>query len=812
MMTRYKLLIPTIAIVLATLACSLSSEPETIFMTATPIGGDATPSPIIITATPATAPTNAPIPTPTLPPSEGLNRAERALHNGDYETAVVTYQGLLSDPFLTGDVRADAAFRLGQAGVREGLFQAAVDALSDFIAQYPDDPRLGKAHFLRGDAYLGLSQWAEAIPDFERYLELKPGVIDSYAYERIGDAYVNLGQTEQALGAYQNAVDNARDLASKLALRERMALTYLQNNEPGEAIDQYDAILNEARNGVYRANIEYQAALVEIENGRTEQGYARLQAMLQLYPTTPGAYRALGTLNAADIPTDDWLTAQIAYSNDDFQTALDALNRFTAEQSVAPVEALLMRGRAYRALGNFPAAYTTFQTILDQYVTDPSFGLAWLEQGRTLFQEGDIPNAINRYLELANTQPDLGEAPEAMWRAGYLYSQQDDIERAMSTFEQLAERYPQSDRAIDGLQLGATLAYNAGQTGRAQGFYTTLANAGAGEASSRAFLWLGRLYQENGQTDLAEQSFRGATQADPGGYFAIRAEDILAERVPFEPPADYQFTFDDTAQQTEAENWLRQTFEISAEGPLAPLNPALAQDPRLIRGAELWELGDFSAAQTEFNNLRVAFENDPLAQYQLALYFRDIGLYRASIEAAANLINGLAGSDNLSAPPFLVRLRYPIYYNDLVLPATEEFGVDPLLVFSLIRQESLYESFATSFADAQGLMQIIPSTGYEINERLGWPEDYQNNDVYRPYINVRFGVWYIDWIMGLVDQQPYAALAGYNGGPGNAMEWLRISGNDIDQFVQTVTFSETELYVERIYQQYHIYRTLYGTS
>ncbi len=812
MIMRHRILIPIVAVMLVTLACSLSDEPETIFVTATPIGGDWTPTPIIITATPAVPPTSAPVPTATLPPSEGLNQAERALHNGDYETAVVTYQGVLSDPFLTGDVRADAAFRLGQAGVREGLFQAAVDALSDFIAQYPDDPRLGKAHFLRGDAYLGLSQWTEAIPDFERYLALKPGVIDSYAYERIGDAYVNLGQSAEALAAYQRAVDNARDLASKLALRERLALTYLQNNQPTEAIAQYDAILSEARNGVYRANIEYQAALVEIENGLSEPGYARLQAMLQLYPTTPGAYRALTTLNAAGIPTEEWLTAQIAYSNEDYQTALDALNRFTAGQAVAPVEALLMRGRAYRALGNYPAAYTTFQTILDQYITDPSFGLAWLEQGRTLFLEDDIPNAINRYLELANTQQGLAEAPEAMWRAGYLYSQQGDAERAMNTLEQLAERYPESDRASDGLQLAATLAYNAGQTGRAQGFYTTLANAGVGEASSRAFLWLGRLYRENGQPDLAEQSFRGATQADPGGYFAIRAADILAGRAPFDPPDDYQFTFDEVAEQTEAENWLRQTFDISAGGSLALLSETLQNDPRRIRGEELWELGDFDAAQAEFGNLRTAYENDALAQYQLALYFRDIGLYRASIEAAANLISGLAGSDNLNAPSFLVRLRYPIYYNDLVLPATQEFGVDPLLVFSLIRQESLYESFATSFAAAQGLMQIIPSTGYEINERLGWPEDYQNTDVYRPYINVRFGVWYIDWIMGLVDNQAYAALAGYNGGPGNAMEWLSISGQDIDQFIQTVTFSETELYVERIYQQYHIYRTLYGVS
>jgi soluble lytic murein transglycosylase len=231
----------------------------------------------------------------------------------------------------------------------------------------------------------------------------------------------------------------------------------------------------------------------------------------------------------------------------------------------------------------------------------------------------------------------------------------------------------------------------------------------------------------------------------------------------------------------------------------------------MIRGRELWAVADFEAAKAEFENLREAMANDPLATYQLAIYFKDLGLYRSSIVAAANLIN-LAGVDNEDAPAYLVRLRYPIYYSDLVLPEAEEWGVDPLLIFALIRQESLYEGFATSFAAAQGLMQIIPSTGWEIHGRLGWPPNYQNNDVYRPHINVAFGVFYMDWVMGLVGEQPYAALAGYNGGPGNAITWLDISGHDIDLFVQTVEFDETKLYVERIYEQYEVYRDVYGVQ
>jgi soluble lytic murein transglycosylase len=734
------------------------------------------------------------------------------MQHGDYASAVQTFQAVLNDSFIDDALRAEAAFRLGQAARREGFFPEAVNSLSQFIQNYPDDPRIPQAHFLRGDAYLGLGDWSRAIPDFERYLALKPGVIDSYAYERIGDAYLNLGQPDQALAAYDSATQYARLLPAKMALREKLAAGYINLGDLNDAIAQYDAILSEARNGGYRANIELQAARLELQLGLTEQGYARMQGLIDLYPTTSAAYTAMTELVSIGAPVDLWLIAQIAYANSDYTLALDTLNRYTTTTPVAPVEALLMLGRSYRELGNFPAAYTTFQTILDQYTNDPSFGLAWMEQGQTLYLENDYASAANRYLELATTNPQLPEAPRALWWAGYLFAQLGDTERALTTFELLGSSYPQAEQAQEGLLLAGTLAYNAGQTVRAQSIYTQLANNGTGSFQAQAFLWLGRLYQQAGQLDLAQQSYLGAAQAAPGDYFSIRGDDIRNNRAPFQAPASLQFEFDEGQEQAEAEAWLRQTFpSITAEGPLYPLNATLEGDPRMIRGRELWELADFAAARDEFESLREAYENDPLATYQLAVYFAQIGLYRSSIFAAADLIIA-SGATDFTAPRYLVRLRYPIHFQELVLPATEEWGVDPLLVFSLIRQESLYESFATSSAQAQGLMQIIPSTGAEINQRISWSPNYQNSDLYRPYINVHFGVYYLSWVLDLVENQPYAALAGYNGGPGNAMEWLSLSGQDIDLFIQTVAFDETKLYVERIYEQYTIYRYLYGVG
>jgi soluble lytic murein transglycosylase len=58
----------------------------------------------------------------------------------------------------------------------------------------------------------------------------------------------------------------------------------------------------------------------------------------------------------------------------------------------------------------------------------------------------------------------------------------------------------------------------------------------------------------------------------------------------------------------------------------------------------------------------------------------------------------------------------------------------------------------------------------------------------------------------------YAALAAYNGGPGNAVEWQQLAQGDPDLFLETVRAQETRDYIRRIYEIYAIYRRLYGPS
>ena len=162
-------------------------------------------------------------------------------------------------------------------------------------------------------------------------------------------------------------------------------------------------------------------------------------------------------------------------------------------------------------------------------------------------------------------------------------------------------------------------------------------------------------------------------------------------------------------------------------------------------------------------------------------------------------------------PRYIGRLAYPVYYSDLIVPAAQQYGQDPLYLFSIIRQESFFGGFATSFAYAQGLMQIIPATGEEIATKLNWP-DYQNEDLYRPYVSVTFGTYYLNQQSTLFDGDLFAAMSAYNAGAGRVLDWKAVSGNDPDLFVETIPINETFNYVTRIYVNYNIYRTLYGSG
>lgn len=165
-------------------------------------------------------------------------------------------------------------------------------------------------------------------------------------------------------------------------------------------------------------------------------------------------------------------------------------------------------------------------------------------------------------------------------------------------------------------------------------------------------------------------------------------------------------------------------------------------------------------------------------------------------------------SDGLN-PIALHKLLYPLYLKKLIYKYSEKYGVDPLFVAAMIREESKYDAKAISWANAYGLMQIIPSTGRDIASKIGI-EHFEVSMLHQPEINIQMGVWYTKYLLERFEN--YALVAGaYNGGPGRIERWIKRDGlDDLDKFIENIPIYETRKHIKKVMDTYRIYKELYA--
>ena len=305
------------------------------------------------------------------------------------------------------------------------------------------------------------------------------------------------------------------------------------------------------------------------------------------------------------------------------------------------------------------------------------------------------------------------------------------------------------------------------------------------------------------------------TQA-PESYAGLRARTLAIEagltltvEVPLRAAGEVAGQTDDGSRAF-AERWLRTWVKTSsAVTDLARLDSRLSRDQDWQRGQAYLALRLRGPALEALDLVRARYWNDPLLVYQLAVAFEELGTYRLSVISAARVI-ALAPDKLVSAAPlFVQRLAYPQHFDDLVTEESLRFAVDPLLIYAMIRQESLFEPGAESSAAARGLMQVIPSTGRWIADELAMP-DFHESDLYRPWISVKFGTFYTMRGLRAANGNVATALTGYNAGPGNAKFWRERSGPDEDLFYETISITEPRSYLSLITIHLAHYARLYG--
>jgi soluble lytic murein transglycosylase len=761
------------------------------------------------------SPTLRPSPTATSTPApwQLLPAAELALHNGDFGAAAWAYEQALASP-LDPEAAAQARIGLATAYLRGSEYEKSIITLETFLRDSTGGELDRKAHFLLAEALVGLGDPIRAAGEYQAYVAAGT-LMTSYLNRWTGQALHQGADYAGAADAFLRAAEDPPSVAFEVAVREELALAYVAQNDHTSALAQYDAILALPGNDASKARIQYQAGQTLVLAGDTESAYGRYLTAVNEYWTEYHAWLSLVELVDAGVPVDPRQRGIVDYYAGSYSAAVGALYDYIETYPLTHSgDAHWYAGLSFLSAGSPALAENEFRLLIDTHPDDPYWPHAWIGLARALADQDRVAEAVEAYRQLPEEVPDHYRAPEALWRAALLLERSGDIDGARAAYLDCGSRYPGSDYGPVCLFRSGLQSYQLGDPAGAAATWGTLSEAHVDTAyGPTALLWLGKLRRDNGDLAGASEALWRAYEVNPEGYYGLRAHDLALDpgATPF-AEVQYSLTYDAEAAQAAAEQWLRQWLQLPESREVRELDPSWQEDAQLQLGLELWELGRFSEGRVELERVRNRSSSDAQAQYQLSLLFRDIGLYRSSMLCAQTVISLSPAENVLDAPEFIARLAYPTYYADLVIAEAAEYGLDPLLIFSVIRRESQFEGLATSWANARGLMQIWPPTGDDIAADLQWPPDYETHLLYLPYVSLRFGCYYLALQLDRFDGRVDAALAGYNGGPLNVEDWLAASGDNPDLFVEMITISETRDYVRFVRENLAIYQALYGTD
>jgi len=157
----------------------------------------------------------------------------------------------------------------------------------------------------------------------------------------------------------------------------------------------------------------------------------------------------------------------------------------------------------------------------------------------------------------------------------------------------------------------------------------------------------------------------------------------------------------------------------------------------------------------------------------------------------------------------LARLLYPEAWIDRICPYADTYDVDPYLSLAVMREESHFREDIDSTSGARGVMQIMPPTGEWLGERVPDAGEYSHDRLYDVSYNIRLGTYYLGYLMRRFDNNVVLAVASYNGGEGNVRRWVEAYGlDDIDLFIESIPYDETNEYVKKVLGSYGTYHRL----
>jgi soluble lytic murein transglycosylase len=397
--------------------------------------------------------------------------------------------------------------------------------------------------------------------------------------------------------------------------------------------------------------------------------------------------------------------------------------------------------------------------------------LAIYRRGRVLVRLGDS-TAVTALSGFAERYPTDSAAPGALYILGDLQDGRDDWVQAGRWYGALIKRYPADARASLARFRLAAHAEATGHPDSAASLYQAEIDA-AGPQRTAARFWLGKVAEVRGDSAQARSIWLGLAREDSLGYYGMRVR-----RETGLPPL---------------------AFAASAVATMPPPADVAAG---LARIDTLRLAGLDSEAQAE---VRVVLAHPPSELDALLAWSEGLGV-RGYGSAGVRL--GWQAALLAPGDTRVLRAIFPWPNRAAVEAEAQEFGVDPLLLAALVRQESVFDVEALSPAGARGLAQLLPSTASLMARGLDvafYPEW-----ITVPDLNLHLGAAHLAELLkrfGRVD----AAIAAYNAGPAPVRRWLERAGAvDPDRFIELIPYPETRGYVRSLLRNRELYRALYA--
>jgi soluble lytic murein transglycosylase len=417
---------------------------------------------------------------------------------------------------------------------------------------------------------------------------------------------------------------------------------------------------------------------------------------------------------------------------------------------------------------------------------------------RALSRADRDDEAIVGYRDVVARFPRTRYAQEASFLIGWLDFNRARYREAIPSLEDTIKRYGGSTFAIDARWYLGFSKWMLKDASGALVDFTRLGQVRGSLSGGKGNYWRGRALDALGKQDDAKAAWRGVVSDYPFSHYAllsrVRLRDAGAPVGPFgDGPASHE--------------------SVTA---LEAIDPAAARDPAMARVDELLEAGLSVEAGQELRSVETAFMKRLGSGRALPVLF-DRYLKAEDFNRVLRL-GEAHGGKALRVDPHTSQaargwwqLMYPLAYRALV-EKHGALGKNPTYyLYTIMQKESAYNPHDVSYADAIGLLQMIPPTSRRVAEHVGVP--YTDDILYDPDGNIRFGSWYIGHLLQKFKGQIALGAGSYNAGPAAMIRWIEKQGDrSLDEFIELCSYTQTREYMKKVHEIYSRYLYLYDRA